>query len=86
MPKKDRLNSEIVVIGSGPSGSITAVLLAEKGLDVTLIEEGPHLLSDSAPDFSLEEISQKYRNGGLTVGLGKAKVSYAEGRCVGGGS
>jgi choline dehydrogenase-like flavoprotein len=31
-------------------------------------------------------MEQKYRNGGLTVALGRTKVAYAEGRCVGGGS
>lgn len=29
---------------------------------------------------------QKYRNGGQTVALGKNKIAYVEGRCVGGGS
>ena len=29
---------------------------------------------------------QKYRNGGQTVALGRNKIAYVEGRCVGGGS
>src|SRR5262249_62162067 len=29
---------------------------------------------------------QKYRNGGVTVTTGPARVAYVEGRCVGGGS
>lgn len=86
MSQSESLKSEIVVIGSGPGGSITATMLAEAGLDVTLIEEGSHLSLNSASHFSLQEITQKYRNGGVTVGMGKAKVAYAEGRCVGGGS
>jgi choline dehydrogenase-like flavoprotein len=60
--------------------------LAEAGHDVTLIEEGSHLPLNSAPHFSPEEIAQKYRCGGITVGLGRTKVAYVEGRCVGGGS
>ncbi len=82
----DGLRSEIVVVGSGPGGAVTAALLAEAGRDVLLIEEGPHLPLDSAPHFSREEILQKYRNGGITVAMGKAKVAYVEGCCVGGGS
>ena len=78
--------SEIVVIGSGPGGAVTATLLAEAGRDVTLIEEGSHLPLSSAPHFSREEILQKYRNGGINVALGPGKVSYVEGCCVGGGS
>jgi len=80
------LRAEIVVIGSGPGGAITACLLAEAGRDVLLLEEGDHLPLSSCAPFSLDEMLQKYRNGGQTVALGQNKISYVEGRCVGGGS
>ncbi|MGH8509365.1 MAG: GMC family oxidoreductase N-terminal domain-containing protein [Gammaproteobacteria bacterium] len=80
------LNCEIAVVGSGPGGAITACLLSEAGRDVLLIEEGPYLALDSCVPFTMEEMIQKYRNGGLTVALGSVKVQYVEGRCVGGGS
>ena len=74
------------MIGSGPGGAITACLLAEAGRNVLLIEEGPfHPLESCAP-FSLEEMLWKYRNGGQTVAMGRNKIAYVEGRCVGGGS
>jgi choline dehydrogenase-like flavoprotein len=79
------IRTKIAVIGSGPGGAITACLLAEAGLDVTILEEGPNLPLDSAEPFSLDETVQKYRNGGLTVAIG-GRVQYVEGRCVGGGS
>ncbi|MBA4136011.1 MAG: GMC family oxidoreductase [Opitutus sp.] len=83
----DRLiDCEVVVIGSGPGGSITACLLAEAGRDVLLLEEGPCLTQESCAPFSRQEMEQKYRNGGLTVALGRTKIAYVEGRCVGGGS
>ena len=78
--------AEIAVIGSGPGGAITACLLAEAGRDVLLIEEGAHLPLRSCEPFSKDEMLQKYRNGGQTVALGKNKIAYVEGRCVGGGS
>ena len=78
--------AEIAVIGSGPGGSMTACLLAERGREVVLIEEGPDLALDSCAPFSRDEMVQKYRNGGLTVAMGRTKVAYVEGRCVGGGS
>jgi choline dehydrogenase-like flavoprotein len=53
---------------------------------VLLIEEGPFYPLESCEPFSQEEMIQKYRNGGQTVALGKSKVAYVEGRCVGGGS
>lgn len=82
----DVVRSQIAVIGSGPGGAITACLLAEGGRDVVLIEEGANFDLDSCLPFSREEMTQKYRNGGITVAMGSTKVGYVEGRCVGGGS
>jgi choline dehydrogenase-like flavoprotein len=80
------VKTDVAVIGSGPGGAVVSCLLAEAGRDVVLIEEGPLLPLDSCPAFSLQEMVQKYRNGGITVAMGKPKVAYVEGRCVGGGS
>jgi choline dehydrogenase-like flavoprotein len=82
----ERLRTRIVVLGAGPGGAITACLLAEAGRDVLLVEDGPFLPLGSCPPFSRREMVQKYRNGGITVALGRNKVAYVEGRCVGGGS
>jgi len=51
-----------------------------------LFEEGRHFGLDSCRPFALEEMLQKYREGGITVALGRNKIAYVEGRCVGGGS
>jgi choline dehydrogenase-like flavoprotein len=83
---QNELSFEIVVVGSGPGGAITAALLAEAGRKVLLIEEGDYLSLASCAPFSRDEMVQKYRNGGQTVALGANKISYVEGRCVGGGS
>jgi choline dehydrogenase-like flavoprotein len=79
-------SASIAVIGSGPGGAVTATVLAEAGLSVLLIEDGAYLPLDSAPHFSRDEILQKYRNAGVSVTMGSAKVAWVEGRCVGGGS
>lgn len=84
--KQQKMECEILVIGSGPGGATTACLLAEAGHDVILAEEGGNYRLDSAEAYSLDEIAQKYRNGGLTPSFGKTKVTYIEGRCTGGGS
>ncbi len=80
------LDCEILVVGSGPGGATTAALLAESGRDVLIVEEGPDLRVDSAPNYSLDEMDQKYRNGGLNTTLGRTGITYIEGRCVGGAS
>ncbi len=80
-------NSEqYVIIGSGPGGSVTAFHLAQAGRSVTVLEDGAYLALDSAPAFSRAEMEQKYRNGGLTLAFGRARIQYVEGRVVGGGS
>ncbi len=84
--RRTRHDCQVLVIGSGPGGATTAALLAEAGHDVLMVEEGGHYGHDSAPAYSMAEMDQKYRNGGLTPAFGQTKVTYVEGRCVGGGS
>ncbi|HEX5957462.1 MAG TPA: GMC family oxidoreductase [Hyphomicrobiaceae bacterium] len=80
------IESEIIVIGSGPGGAITACLLAEAGREVTLVESGPFVTLEECPQFTRDEMELKYRNGGITVAMGRTKVAYVEANCVGGGS
>ncbi len=85
MPEPE-LRCQELVIGSGPGGSVTASLLAEHRRDVILLEEGADLPLESCAPFSIEEMLQKYRAGGITVGLGAPKIAFVEGRVAGGGS
>jgi choline dehydrogenase-like flavoprotein len=76
--------SEVLVIGSGAGGALTAATLAEAGMDVTMIEEGPWLEPGGTEPFSTDEMATKYRDRGLNVSLGRPPVAYVEGQCVGG--
>ena len=80
------IRTEILVIGSGAGGALTATLLAEGGKDVLLVEEGPWIPPGSLRPFSAPEMHRQYRNGGITPALGAPPVPYVEGRCVGGGT
>ncbi len=78
------LETEILVVGSGAGGAVTAAFLAEAGRTVTVVEEGPWVDPDALEPFGLEEMVTKYRHGGPAAALGTPSVGYAEGRCVGG--
>lgn len=81
-----KLNCDVLIIGSGPGGSISAYHLAAQGYDTMLVEEGPDTREAILTPYSSEEMNQRYRNGALTPFLGGTGYTYAEGRCLGGGS
>jgi len=76
--------TEVLVIGSGAGGATTAMVLAEAGLDVLVLEEGPWVEPGSITPFSIGEMEQAYRHHGSSAALGSPPIAYAEGRCVGG--
>ncbi|MFZ9629923.1 MAG: FAD-dependent oxidoreductase [Ilumatobacteraceae bacterium] len=82
----ERMDAEVLVIGSGAGGATTATVLAEAGFDVLVVEEGPWVEQGAVVPFSLDQMEQQYRAGGVTVALGAPSVAYTEGRCAGGGT
>lgn len=78
------LRAQVVVVGSGAGGALTAAMLAENDYDVILLEEGPFLDTRAIPTNSTEAISRLYRNGGMTPILGRQSMAFVEGCCVGG--
>jgi choline dehydrogenase-like flavoprotein len=80
------VRTQVLVIGSGAGGSLTAARLAEGGRDVVVVEEGHWIDQSEIEQYSLEQMQRQYRNDGLTVALGRPSVSYVEASCVGGGT
>ena len=80
------LDTEVLVIGAGAGGAVTAARLAEAGRDVTVVEEGPWIDPDELVPFSQAEMVSKYRHRGVDATLGVPPIAYVEGRCVGGGT
>jgi choline dehydrogenase-like flavoprotein len=78
------LDTEVLVIGSGAGGATTAMVLAEAGRSVLVVEEGPDVAPGSLTPFSIQEMEQAYRHHGSSAALGSPPIAYAEGRCVGG--
>jgi choline dehydrogenase-like flavoprotein len=77
---------DVVVIGSGPGGAVTARECARRGLKVLVLEEGERVEPGAVQPYSVTQMQRMYRDNGLTVALGRPSIAYAEARCVGGGS
>jgi choline dehydrogenase-like flavoprotein len=77
---------DVLVIGSGAGGALTAATLAESAMSVLVVEEGERVSQEEVAPFSLEQMRRQYRNAGLTCTLGRVPIAYAEGCCVGGGT
>jgi choline dehydrogenase-like flavoprotein len=80
----DLIACDAVVVGSGAGGSVVAAELAEAGWDVVVLEEGPHVPTERFSNDALAAFRTLYRDGGLSLMLGRPPVAFAEGRCVGG--
>ena len=78
------LDCDVVVIGSGAGGAVTAAELAEAGLDVILLEEGGYNPTDTFTPSALRAARTLYRDGGGTFSIGNPAIAYQEGCTVGG--
>ena len=77
------LEADVVIVGSGAGGGVTADLLSAAGLRVVLVEEGP--LRSSA-DFKMREADaypELYQESAARKTSDKA-INILQGRCVGG--
>jgi choline dehydrogenase-like flavoprotein len=78
------IDTEVLVIGSGAGGAVTASRLAAAGRSVLVVEEGPWFRPDEHVPFSLDEFVARYRHQGACAALGNPGIAFAEGRGVGG--
>jgi choline dehydrogenase-like flavoprotein len=75
---------DVLIVGSGAGGAVTALELARAGRQVLVLEEGDrHGLDDygGAPTEAMERL---YRRRGMTPILGRVPIGYVEGCAVGG--
>jgi choline dehydrogenase-like flavoprotein len=75
---------DVAIVGSGAGGAVAAAVLAEAGLEVVVLEAGPHLDRRSYPEEPIAALRALYRDGGLTVCEGRPAIPTPVGRAVGG--
>ena len=74
-----------IVVGSGPSGSITSHYLQKKYKNTLLIEKGAGY-SDYETKHPADEFLYKWKNGGVNTSIYDTQVTFSAGECLGGGS
>lgn len=77
---------DVVVVGSGPGGSIAALRAAQSGKSVLILEAGSEREPGTVEHHSLQQTAHQFKNGGLSFIWGANPVLFAEGETVGGGS
>lgn len=77
---------DVVVVGSGPGGSVSALRHLERGKSVLIVEEGPDVSSGRIAHHSVAQAQIQLRDLGFQVVYGTVPVAFAQGRTVGGGS
>ena len=83
---RDRdIECDVVVIGSGAGGGVSAEILAQAGLAVAIVEEGPLVGSSEFRMREREAYPRLYQESAGRQTLDKA-VTILQGRCVGGGT
>ncbi|MDO9158281.1 MAG: GMC family oxidoreductase N-terminal domain-containing protein, partial [Burkholderiaceae bacterium] len=79
----ERLECDVVVVGTGAGGGITAELLARAGLRVVMLEEGPLKTSRDFNQLESEAYPTLYQESAARKTSDKA-INILQGRCVGG--
>ena len=81
---KSSVKVEVLVIGSGAGGAVTAIELAKAGFNVVVLEEGARHSLQSYGQRSTKSMQLLYRNKGMTPVFGSIPIGFVEGRCLGG--
>ncbi len=83
--KRDqKLEADVVVVGSGAGGAAMAQRLAEMGKKVILIEEGRHVPPEKFTTDSWAAMRQLYRDDGMRAMIGTTVIPTLQAKCVGG--
>jgi choline dehydrogenase-like flavoprotein len=76
--------ADVVIIGSGAAGATAARVLTAAGLDLVIIEEGPHVPEAQLRSDMYSALGSVWRDLGMQVAKGRAFAPILQGSCVGG--
>jgi choline dehydrogenase-like flavoprotein len=79
----ERINADVVVVGSGAAGSLLAYRMAERGREVVLLEGGKHVDPRDFTEDERVQFSNLYADGGLQMST-DTRFQVLQGKCVGG--
>jgi choline dehydrogenase-like flavoprotein len=75
---------DVCVIGTGAGGAPVAKELAEGGMGVAMLEEGPHFTTSDFNARPRDMLVELYRDAGQTATLGNTPILLPLGRSIGG--
>jgi hypothetical protein len=82
---KNKKFYDVVIVGSGPAGSLSSYYLQKKKVDTLLIEEGDYYEIPKTKHPG-DEFQYKWRNGGINTTIFPYQINFGSGKCFGGGS
>jgi choline dehydrogenase-like flavoprotein len=75
---------DFVVVGSGAAGATAALVLAQAGREVVVLEEGPRVRDEDRGLGPTESFMRLFRDRGTQVAVGRSIIPILQGRCLGG--
>jgi len=81
--KSIKLTADVVVVGSGAGGAVSAYELAKAGKKVVVLEAGPYIPSEQFSEMLAVGMGQLYQDSGGQSNLSK-DMTILQGACVGG--
>jgi len=81
--EKIRLQADVVVVGSGAGGAVSAYELAKSGKKVIVLEAGPYIPSEQFSEMLAVGMGQLYQDQGGQSNQSK-DITILQGACVGG--
>jgi choline dehydrogenase-like flavoprotein len=82
---EERLEADVCVVGSGSGGAVVAAVLAERGLDVVVLEAAGYYNESDFDQLELTAYQRMYWRGGPTP-TADGNVSLVAGTTLGGGT